>query len=50
MKDLVKRISISLALAVGEFALALLLLIAPRGFTAAVIVILGVTLIVTGIA
>ncbi len=48
MKDKIKKISVSLFLAVGELVLGLLLLIDPVGLTSAVIIGAGVLLLLAG--
>ena len=48
MKDTIKKISVSLALAVCELLLGILLLVNPVGLTSGVIIVLGIGLIAMG--
>ena len=49
MKALMQKVSYSLAIAICELALGVLLLLSPSGFTSALFVVLAILLIVLGI-
>ncbi len=49
MRNVLKKISATLLLAVAEIALGILLLISPEGFTMAVIVAVGILFVISGL-